>query len=72
MGMGASSSLSFFSFSLPRKTIRIPTKVKNIITKSYLLITSFNMKKASRKTNIGAILRTIEIMVSGMYFTTEY
>lgn len=30
------------------------------------------MKKARVKTNKGAMLITIEIMVSGMYFVTEY
>ena len=72
MGMGASSSPSFSSVSLPRITVRIPTKVKNIIIMSYLLITIFNMKKARRKTNTGAMLMTIEIIVSGMYLVTEY
>ena len=72
MGMGKSSSLSFFSFSLPKMTMRIPTKVRSIINMSFLLMTSLNMKKAKVKTNKGAILITIEIMVSGMYFVTEY
>lgn len=50
----------------------MPISVKNIINKSYLLIASLKMKKANKKTKIGAMLITMEIIVSGMYFVTEY
>ena len=50
----------------------MPHSVRSIINKSYLLIASFKMKNANMKTKIGAMLITMEIIVSGMYFVTEY
>ena len=73
MGMGASSSLSFYSSSLlPWIMVKMLTRVRSITIMSYRLITYFNIKKANMKTKIGAMFITIEMMVSGIYFTTEY
>ena len=52
--------------------VKMLTRVRSITIMSYRLITYFNIKKASMKTKIGAMFITIEMMVSGIYFTTEY
>ena len=56
----------------PRITAKMPTRVKSIMARSNLRMTSFSMRKARTTTIIGARLETIEIIVSGMNLVTEY
>jgi len=51
---------------------KIPSKVSRIMAKSNLRICSFKTRKARTTTTMGAKFVTIEIMVAGMNFVTEY
>ena len=66
------SAFSEFESSPPNMMTKIPTRGKNTIRRSNLRIFSSKMRKANTTTTIGTMLATIEMIVAGMNFVTEY
>ena len=71
MGKGG-SALSEPESSPPRMMPKMPTKVSATMSISNLRICSFRIRNASTTTTTGAKLETIEMIVAGINFVTEY